>query len=100
MRMNGTQRVATDILTYTVFPRDATTSFIMTLPVQYSQVNANATVRVWVTSRGPGSGRLTATVYWMPIDTTGATYPTIPGMLLGTTTVTLSNTSTTTLGYF
>lgn len=100
IRMNGTQRVATDILTYTVFPKSATTSYVMTMPVQYSGSTAEAKVRVWMTARGPGSGRVTVTVYWLPIDMTGATYTAIPGTSLGTTSVVLSNTSTATLGYF
>ena len=36
MRMNGTQRVADGLLTYTVFPKSATTSFIISTPVTYS----------------------------------------------------------------
>lgn len=99
MRMNGTQRVADGLLTYTVFPKSATTSFVISTPVDFVSENLKATTKVWFTTRGPGSGRVNVSVYWIPVDTSGATYTTIPGTLIGSLTVVFSNTSTSQLAY-
>lgn len=99
MRMNGTQRVADGLLTYTVFPRSATTSFIISTPVTYSGQNLKGQTKIWFTTRGPGSGRVNISVYWIPVDTSGTEYTTIPGIHIGDTTAVFSNTSTSMLAY-
>ena len=99
MRMNGTQRVADGLLTYTVFPRSATTSFIISTPVTYSGQNLKGQTKIWFTTRGPGSGRVNISVYWIPVDTSGTEYTTIPGIHIGDTNAVFSNTSTSMLAY-
>ena len=99
MRMNGTQRVADGLLTYTVFPKSATTSFIISTPVTYSGQNLKGQTKIWFTTRGPGSGRVNISVYWIPVDTSGTEYTTIPGIHIGDTSAVFSNTSTSMLAY-
>lgn len=65
VRLNGTQRVAETLLTYTVFPKNATTSYIMTLPIGQFQQGKDLDVSVWITQRGPGSGSLRVDLYWL-----------------------------------
>ena len=99
IRLNGTQRVADDLLTYTVFPSGATTSYIMTYNLGYNKAVKTGSVKVWVTQKGPGTGRLNVSLYWLPVDTSGAQYTAIPGTFLGSCQIACSNTSTTSLAY-
>lgn len=76
--MNGAQREATELLTYTIFPKGKTSSVTMSLSVNNStEIQYN--VSIWVSSKGPGTGRLNIKFYWLPFsDQNPIVIPTSP----------------------
>lgn len=95
--LNGTQRVADSLLTYTVFPSGSNTSVVMTMPVNFVDTTAfTGSIKVWMTNRGAGTGTFTAQVYWIPYGPTAAT---ISSCQIGTTSLSATNTQTTQLKY-
>ena len=95
--LNGAQRVADTLLTYTVFPKGAQTSMVMTMPVDFiSSTGFQGSVKVWLTTRGPGSGTYSITLYWIPYSTSAVT---ISSCQIGTTSIVTNNTSTTQIKY-
>lgn len=72
MYMNGTQRVATSLLTYNVFPSGKQTSYTMSLPITNSS-KQEYKASVWLYSRGQASGTVYITFYWIPLLQQSAT---------------------------
>lgn len=85
--MNGTQRVATSLLTYNVFPAGKQTSYTMSLPIT-NPSNQKYTVSIWLYSRGQASCTVYVTFYWIPLLQTQATPIPTSGVQ---TTIRLSN---------
>lgn len=95
--LNGAQRVADTLLTYTVFPAGISSSMVMSMPVDFVSSTAfNGTIKIWISSRGPGAGSYTAQLYWIPY--TGANVS-IANCYLGELSISNNNTSTTQLKY-
>lgn len=85
--MNGTQRVATSLLTYNVFPSGKETSYTMSLPIT-NPSKQEYKVSVWLYSRGQASGTVYVTFYWIPLSQSETTTIPITGV---ETTLRLSN---------
>lgn len=65
--LRGTLRVNQGLLTYTVFPKSAQTSMTMLLNVPSSvAATAISSVKVWMTTRGPGGCTYNIALYWLP----------------------------------
>ena len=95
--LNGAQRVADTLLTYTVFPAGVSSSMVMSMPVDFvSSTPFSGTVKLWISSRGPGAGSYTAKLYWIPY--TGSNVS-IDSCYLGEISISNNNTSTTQLKY-
>lgn len=96
--LNGAQRVTDSLLTYTVFPAGSQTSMVMTMPVDFISSTAfQGSIKLWMTTRGPGNGAYSATVYWIPYSSSPVT---ITNCQIGTTSIASNNTSTTQIKYF
>ena len=64
--LNGAQRVADTLLTYTVFPSGVSSSMVMTMPVDFVSSTAfNGKIKVWATA-AKGAGTLDFQLYWIP----------------------------------
>ena len=95
--LNGAQRVADQLLTYTVFPSGSSTSVVMTMPVNFvSNSPFNGSIKLWATMRGPGMGTINAEVYWLPYSSSPIT---IASSQIGTASMSANNNSTTQLKY-
>ena len=71
---------------------------VMTMPVDFVSSTAfQGSIKLWMTTRGPGNGTYSATVYWIPYSTSPVT---IANCQIGTTTISATNASTTQLKYF
>lgn len=93
--LNGVQRVADTLLTYSVFPAGSSATMTMVMPINFVASSAfTGNIKVWLTTRGPGAGTYSVQVYWLPYGTVS----TSPSPF-GSTTVSTSNTSTTQLTY-
>ena len=93
--LNGVQRVADNLLTYSVFPQGTRSTMTMVLPVNFSQSTSFAgNVQVWMTSKGPGTGVFTVQLYWLPYSTSA-----IQPISLGQVTINSNNASNTALTY-
>ena len=93
--LNGTQRAADSLLTYTVFPANAVTSMVMSMPVSFLQSSDsfNGTVSVWMTTRGPGTVTYNISIYWIPYSASSQ----IPNTTSYTASINTDNSSTTEL---
>lgn len=64
--LNGAQRVADTLLTYTVFPAGIPSSMVMSMPVDFVSSTAfNGKIKVWATA-AKGAGTLDFQLYWIP----------------------------------
>lgn len=98
IQLNGTQRIAEGLFTYTVFPSGSSSNYVMTLPVYFtSEQAASGSVKVWATQRGPGSNQLTVDIYWMPLNTQQLINLTLTP--IGSSTMSASNTQNNKLLY-
>ena len=94
--LNGVQRVADNLLTYSVFPQGTQASMTMVLPVNFSQTTSfTGKVQIWLTAKGPGSGTFNAELYWLPYNKSFAQQH----INLGTLQMVDGNTSNTALLY-
>ena len=96
--LRGTLRVNEGLLTYTVFPKNAQTSMTMMLNVPSSASStAISSVKVWMTTRGPGGCTYNISLYWLPFSDVGQATA-IPSSF-ATSSVTTSGTLTDRLYY-
>lgn len=96
MYMNGTQRVATSLLTYTLFPKGITSSATISLPVQDTD-GKSLSVSIWLRSKGDSAGTLTVYFYFIPMDQQNAT--SIPAAAEATISIGVSSGTSNTLRY-
>lgn len=95
--MNGTQRVAsTDLLTYSVFPSNATASLVISKFIQNTK-NIQYKPSLWLTHKGGGTGTVFCSLYWVPVVDGVATQ--IPTSAISSTQISLQNTNVNTLSY-
>ena len=66
MYMNGAQRVATSLLSYTVFPKGIDSSITMSLPIQNSTA-IPLKVHVWAQAKTESVGAFTVSFYFIPL---------------------------------
>ena len=67
MYMNGTQRVATSLLTYTVFPKGIQSNAVISMPVQNSS-GLGLSVHLWAQVKADTACDLTVQLYWVPLN--------------------------------
>ena len=78
MYMNGAQRVATSLLTYTVFPKNIQSSVVISMPIQNS-AKLTLQTAVWAQVKADTACDLDVQLYWVPLDTqTAVALPTSP----------------------